>query len=82
MRRRVASLSSGRATRRLGHVGHRHIENLHNLEALPPTGFMVSRLPTKTEHASAGWTRVVAANPAHVKQRAHDSVCGTKVGVG
>jgi kynurenine formamidase len=42
------------------HIGYCHIEKLHNLEALPSTGFMVSCFPTKIERASAGWTRAVA----------------------
>ena len=42
------------------HVGYCHIEKLHNLEALPATGFMVSCFPTKIARASAGWTRAVA----------------------
>ncbi|MEJ6550269.1 MULTISPECIES: cyclase family protein [unclassified Corynebacterium] len=37
-----------------------HIEKLHNLEALPPTGFTVSCFPVKIHAASAGWTRAVA----------------------
>ena len=42
------------------HIGYCHIEKLHNLEALPATGFMVCCFPTKIERASAGWTRAVA----------------------
>jgi kynurenine formamidase len=42
------------------HIGYCHIEKLHNLEALPSTGFTVSCFPTKIEGASAGWTRAVA----------------------
>jgi kynurenine formamidase len=42
------------------HVGYCHIEKLHNLEALPSTGFLVCCFPTKIERASAGWTRAVA----------------------
>ena len=42
------------------HTGYCHIEKLHNLEALPSTGFMVSCFPVKIERASAGWTRAVA----------------------
>src|SRR5436190_5473355 len=41
-------------------IGYCHIEKLHNLEALPPTGFTVSCLPVKIRGASAGWTRAVA----------------------
>ena len=42
------------------HTGYCHIEKLHNLEQLPPTGFAVSCFPVKIERASAGWTRAVA----------------------
>ena len=42
------------------HTGYCHIEKLHNLEALPPTGFILSCFPVKIENASAGWTRAVA----------------------
>ena len=41
-------------------IGYCHIEKLHNLELLPPTGFTVSCFPVKIERASAGWTRAVA----------------------
>ena len=41
-------------------IGYCHIEKLHNLEALPPTGFMVACFPVKIKAASAGWTRAVA----------------------
>ncbi|MCJ7857697.1 cyclase family protein [Corynebacterium kalidii] len=41
-------------------IGYCHIEKLHNLEALPSTGFTVSCLPVKIHAASAGWTRAVA----------------------
>ncbi len=37
-----------------------HLEKLHNLEALPPTGFYISCFPHKIRGASAGWTRAVA----------------------
>jgi len=40
--------------------GYCQIEKLHNLEALPATGFMVSCFPVKIRAASAGWTRAVA----------------------
>jgi hypothetical protein len=33
---------------------------LHNLEALPPTGFKIACFPVKMQWASAGWTRAVA----------------------
>ena len=42
------------------HIGYCHIEKLHNLDALPPDGFLVSCFPVKIERASAGWTRAVA----------------------
>ncbi|MGH6798736.1 MAG: cyclase family protein, partial [Roseiarcus sp.] len=42
------------------HIGYCHIEKLHNLEALPSTGFIVCCFPAKIERASAGWTRAVA----------------------
>lgn len=35
-------------------------EKLHNLDALPSTGFVVSYLPLKVHRGSAGWTRAVA----------------------
>lgn len=41
-------------------IGYCHLEKLHNLEALPPDGFMVCCFPFKIRGASAGWTRAVA----------------------
>lgn len=41
-------------------VGYCHLEKLHNLEVLPPFGFLVSCFPCKIRGASAGWTRAVA----------------------
>ncbi|MBO6555314.1 MAG: cyclase family protein [Pseudomonadales bacterium] len=41
-------------------IGYCHIEKMHNLEALPPHGFMISCFPHKIRAASAGWTRAVA----------------------
>ncbi|MBN4075598.1 MAG: cyclase [SAR86 cluster bacterium] len=41
-------------------IGYCHLEKLHNLEALPAFGFMVSCFPHKIKGASAGWTRAVA----------------------
>ncbi len=41
-------------------IGYCHLEKLHNLEALPPTGFYISCFPHKIRNASAGWTRAVA----------------------
>ena len=41
-------------------IGYCHIEKLHNLESLPPTGFFISCFPHKIRGASAGWTRAVA----------------------
>jgi kynurenine formamidase len=40
--------------------GYCHMEKLHNLEVLPPTGFDVACFPVKIKRASAGWTRAVA----------------------
>jgi kynurenine formamidase len=44
-------------------TGYCQIEKLHNLEALPATGFLVSCFPVKIRAASAGWTRAVAILP-------------------
>ncbi|MDB5511008.1 MAG: cyclase [Enterovirga sp.] len=44
-------------------AGYCQIEKLHNLEALPPTGFTISCLPVKVRNGSAGWTRAVAILP-------------------
>ena len=41
-------------------VGYCHIEKLHNLEALPATGYDIACFPFKIEGASAGFTRAVA----------------------
>lgn len=41
-------------------IGYCHLEKLHNLEVLPPTGFRVSCFPVKVRNGSAGWTRAVA----------------------
>ncbi len=41
-------------------IGYCHLEKLHNLEVLPPTGFTISCFPVKIRAASAGWTRAVA----------------------
>lgn len=41
-------------------IGYCHLEKLHNLEALPATGFTVCCFPVKVDAASAGWTRAVA----------------------
>jgi kynurenine formamidase len=41
-------------------IGYCHLEKLHNLEVLPPSGFMVACFPVKIRAASAGWTRAVA----------------------
>ncbi len=41
-------------------IGYCHLEKLHNLEALPATGFTISCFPHKIRGASAGWTRAVA----------------------
>ena len=42
------------------HKAYCHLEKLHNLEALPATGFTVCCFPVKIKNASAGWTRAVA----------------------
>ncbi|HEY2401324.1 MAG TPA: cyclase family protein [Steroidobacteraceae bacterium] len=41
-------------------IGYCHLEKLHNLEALPGSGFTVACFPVKIRAASAGWTRAVA----------------------
>lgn len=41
-------------------IGYCHLEKLHNLEALPDHGFLISCFPVKIKGASAGWTRAVA----------------------
>jgi kynurenine formamidase len=41
-------------------IGYCHLEKLHNLEAIPADGFVVSCFPHKIRGASAGWTRAVA----------------------
>ena len=41
-------------------IGYCHLEKLHNLEALPATGFEIACFPVKIKAASAGWTRAVA----------------------
>lgn len=41
-------------------IGYCHLEKMHNLESLPPTGFTISCFPHKIRRASAGWTRAVA----------------------
>jgi kynurenine formamidase len=41
-------------------IGYCHLEKLHNLEVLPPSGFTLSCFPHKIRGASAGWTRAVA----------------------
>lgn len=41
-------------------IGYCHIEKLHNLECLPPSGFFVSCFPHKVRGGSGGWTRAVA----------------------
>jgi kynurenine formamidase len=46
-------------------IGYCHLEKLHNLEALPPHGFLVSCFPVKIRAASAGWTRAVAIFDSH-----------------
>jgi kynurenine formamidase len=41
-------------------IGYCHLEKLHNLEALPSSGFMVCCFPFNIKGASAGFTRAVA----------------------
>jgi len=41
-------------------IGYCHLEKMHNLEALPDTGFIISCFPHKIRGGSAGWTRAVA----------------------
>jgi kynurenine formamidase len=41
-------------------IGYCHLEKLHNLEALPPSGFAVCCFPFNIKGASAGFTRAVA----------------------
>ncbi len=41
-------------------IGYCHLEKLHNLEALPATGFTIACFPFKIRAASAGFTRAVA----------------------
>jgi kynurenine formamidase len=41
-------------------IGYCHLEKLHNLEALPATGFIVCCFPFSIKGASAGFTRAVA----------------------
>ncbi|MES2262744.1 MAG: cyclase family protein [Pseudomonadota bacterium] len=41
-------------------IGYCHLEKMHNLEVLPPTGYTISCFPHKIRRASAGWTRAVA----------------------
>lgn len=40
-------------------IGYCQLEKLHNLEALPATGFQVICFPVKVRGASGGWARVV-----------------------
>ena len=40
-------------------IGYFQMEKLHNLEALPSTGFRISCFPVKIKAASAGWIRAV-----------------------
>ncbi len=41
-------------------IGYCHLEKLHNLEAIPASGFTIACFPVKIRAASAGWTRAVA----------------------
>lgn len=40
-----------------------HLEKLHGLDELPPSGFTICCFPVKIRRASAGWTRAVAIMP-------------------
>jgi kynurenine formamidase len=44
-------------------IGYFQIEKLHNLEALPSTGFIVSCFPIRIRRASAAWIRAVGILP-------------------
>ena len=44
-------------------IGYCHLEELHNLDALPDDGFEVACFPVKVHRGSAGWTRAVAILP-------------------
>jgi kynurenine formamidase len=50
-------------------IGYCHLEKLHNLEVLPPTGFYISCFPHKIRNASAGWTRAVAIFDENLRPR-------------
>ena len=52
-------------------IGYCHLEKLHNLEALPATGFTISCFPVKIRAASAGWTRAVAIIDDDILAGAH-----------
>lgn len=41
-------------------IGYCHLKKLHNLEAVPATGYTIACFPVKIRGASAGWTRAVA----------------------
>ena len=41
-------------------IGYCHLEKLHNLESLPPTGFTIACFPQKVRGGSAGSARAVA----------------------
>ena len=41
-------------------IGYCHLEKLHNLEALPSSGFEIACFPVSVQGGSAGWTRAVA----------------------
>lgn len=41
-------------------IGYCHLEKLHNLEALPASGYQIACFPFKIRGASAGFTRAVA----------------------
>ncbi len=41
-------------------IGYCHLEKLHNLASLPPSGFQIACFPVSVQGGSAGWTRAVA----------------------
>jgi kynurenine formamidase len=54
-------------------IGYCHLEKLHNLEALPATGFMIACFPVKIRGASAGWTRAVAIVDDAILEATHQN---------
>src|SRR5213079_2862714 len=64
-------------------IGYCHLEKLHNLEALPPNGFVVSCFPVKIRDASAGWkgaigrAKPLACPPSVADRRSRRGLCNT-----